>query len=111
MRKYFNITILGFCLTILNFSYAQAQDEILISGKGEGIYCGQEVGDYIHTCVVQNNQKRYMMGTSHNAAEAAALEKIPLDTPVTFEFEVVKTFMEEGDIEMVIVSLISMKAR
>ena len=88
---------MGVLLTIMAASNAFAEDEILIEGKGEGIYCGQETPEYVHTCVKQNGKERYLLGNPKNEAEEKALEKMRKGTPVTFEFEVIKEYRDVGD--------------
>ena len=106
--------LLGVLVTIMTASYALADVEIMIEGKGEGTYCGQETPEYVHTCVVQNGQKRYLIGSPKNDDEAKALENMREGTPVTFEFEVVRDFVysEDGEGNMVVyVKLTGMRAK
>ena len=88
---------------------AQNKDEILISGKGEGTYCGlDDGGDYVYGCVVQRNAKRYMMVSN---SLMTTLEKMKPGTPVIFEFDVMRTNIEEAGEDMTIVLLTSIKAK
>jgi hypothetical protein len=114
MRHTVKVMLLGMLLTIMAASYAFANSEILIEGKGEGTYCGQETPEHVYTCVVQNGQERYLLGNPRNAAEEKALENMQKGTPVTFEFQVVRRWVDTGDGEetmVVLVELIGMRAR
>jgi hypothetical protein len=106
--------LMGVLLTILTASNAFAEDAILIEGKGEGIFCGQEIPEHVYTCVKQNGKERSLVGNPKNAAEEKALEKMRKGTPVTFEFEVVRAYHagEDGQETMVTyVQLVGMRAK
>ena len=107
------IMLLVVLLAIMAASNAFAK-EILIESKGEGTYCGQEIPEHVYTCVVQNGQERYLLGNPRNDAEEKALENMRKGTPVTFEFEVVRDWVDVGDgkeTEVVLVVLTSIRAK
>ena len=108
------IMLLGVLLVIMAVSNAFAEREILIEGKGEGTYCGQEIPEHVYTCVVQNGQKRYLLGNPRNDAEEKALKNMRKGRPVTFEFEVVRDWVDVGDgkeTEVVLVVLTSIREK
>ena len=92
-------------LFILVSTYAAYAEETLIVGNGKGVFCGTDGEDYLYACIKQDNDKRWLMVMLSTENEVEALMQIPDNTPVEFEFKVVKTMIPEGDVEMTVIGL------
>ena len=83
------------CFLMLFMANAQAE-ELLIQGRNEGLFCGQEEGDYVHSCVKIAGKEFWLWGGGANEAEAAHLARLPKGTAVVFTFDVVRATLEEA---------------